>query len=251
MSKIAVAIPAYNAAQTIGQVISQVSEFIPTENIFVVDDGSDDQTESISCEKGTWVLRHAVRRGKGATLRDAITKIVEQDFDLVITIDSDLQHDPSEIPNFILASDSFDLVIGKRTISSDGMPFHRFLSNSITTAMISWRTGVRVEDSQCGYRLYRTDVLRKIDSRCLHYDYESDMLIKTALAGFRIGFVPIKTIYNDSRSSIRVIDILRFVRVYLKSFLPFSKSSSNSDHATKAFVENQPDLRFHDENRSS
>lgn len=221
MPKVAVAIPAYNAAETIGQVISQAAKFVSNENIFVVDDGSTDQTELLAREKGVWVLRHVARRGKGWALRDASKKVLEQNYDSVITIDSDLQHDPSEIPNFVLASERFDVVIGKRDISTNRMPVHRFLSNSITSKLISLRTGAKIEDSQCGYRLYRAEVLRSVDSTCRHYDYESDVLIKAALAGFSVGFVPIKTIYNDSRSSISVFDIFRFMKVYLKSYVEF------------------------------
>ncbi len=219
MLRTAVAIPAHNAANTIGQVISQVAKFVPCENIFVVDDGSSDQTELIAREKGVWVLRHDIRRGKGSALHDATKKILEQDYELIVTLDSDLQHDPSEIPCFISAAERFDVVIGKRIFSSNEMPFHRLLSNSITTGLISWRTGAKVEDSQCGYRLYHESVLKKVDSKLKHYDYESDILIKAALAGFSIGFVPIKTIYNNSKSSIRVINIFRFIKVYLKSFV--------------------------------
>ncbi len=219
MRKTAVAIPAYNAANTIGSVISQVAIFVKSENIFVVDDGSTDETELIAREKGVWVLRHTTRRGKGAALRDAVKKIVAQDYELIITLDSDLQHDPGEIPKFLSAADRFDVVLGKRSISPVDMPFHRFLSNSLSTKLISLRTGVTVEDSQCGYRLFHSEVLEKIDSQCRHYDYESDILLKAALAGFSIGFVSIKTIYNDSKSSIRVLDILRFIKVYLKSYV--------------------------------
>ena len=228
MPKVAVAIPAYNAAKTIGEVISQVSKFVSHGNIFVVDDGSSDQTELIAREKGVWILRHNVRKGKGATLRDVTMKTLELGYDFIITLDSDLQHDPAEIPSFISASEKFDVVIGKRTISTERMPIHRFLSNSITTKLISLRTGVKVEDSQCGYRLYKAEVLKAVDSRCKYYDYESDILLKAALAGFTIGFIPIKTIYNDSKSSIRVIDILRFMRVYLKSFVEFHGQNKTS-----------------------
>ncbi len=218
MPKVAVVIPAYNAANTIGQVISQVAKFVSNENIFVVDDGSTDQTELIARQHGVWVLRHPVRKGKGSSLRDATRKILDENYDLIITLDSDLQHDPSEIPNFVLASDTLDVVIGKRDISADHMPIHRFLSNSITSKLISLRTGSKIEDSQCGFRLYRSDVLRQVDSTRKHYDYESDVLIKAVLAGFTVGFIRIKTIYNDSQSRIKVLDILRFMSVYLKSF---------------------------------
>ncbi|HUI30400.1 MAG TPA: glycosyltransferase family 2 protein [Candidatus Acidoferrales bacterium] len=218
MLRVAAAIPAYNAAGTIGSVISQVAAYVGPENIFVVDDGSADETTLIARRKGAWVLRHTRRRGKGSALHDAVKEIIEQDYEWIITLDSDLQHDPGEIPNFLSAAEHFDVVLGKRSISSSGMPFHRFLSNLITSKLISLRTGIDVEDSQCGYRLFRAEVLRKIESPSRHYDYESDILLKAALGGFSIGFVPIKTIYNDSKSSIRVIDVLRFMKVYLKSF---------------------------------
>jgi glycosyltransferase involved in cell wall biosynthesis len=218
MRKVAVVIPAYNAAGTIAELITQISKFISAENIFVVDDGSEDQTEFIARDMGVWVLRHVARKGKGAALRDGAMKALGLNYELVLTIDSDLQHDPAEIPKFISAASGLDIVIGKRNISTDTMPLARVLSNSITSWMIASRTGATIEDSQCGYRLYRARVLRAIDSHYQYFDYESDMLLKAAIEGYRVGFVPIKTIYNGSKSSIRVIDILRFARVYLKSF---------------------------------
>jgi len=223
MLRAAVAIPAHNAANTIGEVISQAAKFVSYENIFVVDDGSDDQTERIARENSVWVLRHENKKGKGSALHDATKKILEQGYELMITMDSDLQHDPSEIPDFISASDKFDIVIGKRVFSSGIMPFHRSLSNSITSGLISLRTGAKIDDSQCGYRLYHASVLKKVESKCRHYEYESDILIKAALGGYSIGFIPVKTIYNNSKSGIKVMDILRFVKVYLKSFLKFRK----------------------------
>ncbi len=218
MPKIAVVVPAYNAAGTIGELISRLSGSVSRENIFVVDDGSADQTESIAHDLGVWVLKHRTNRGKGSALRDGLKKAVELDYELIVTLDADLQHDPSEIPSFVEAASHLDIVVGKRSISPRTMPFHRVISNTLTSKMISWRTGSVVDDSQCGYRLYTARVLKAIDSDCRYFDYESDILLKAALRGFRIGSVPIKTIYNDSRSNMRAVDILRFVIVYLKSF---------------------------------
>lgn len=78
MLKTAVAIPAYNAADTIGQVISQVASFVSCENIFVVDDGSNDQTELLARDKGAQVLRHEFRKGKGSALHDATKNLLDK-----------------------------------------------------------------------------------------------------------------------------------------------------------------------------
>lgn len=218
MPKVAVVIPAHNAAQSLAKVISGVSESIPAQDVFVVDDGSSDETEFIARELGVWVFRHVKRKGKGVSLRDGCMKALELSYEMVITMDADLQHDPAEIPNFIRAASNADVVVGKRNISVRAMPLHRFASNSITSKMLSSRTGTVIEDSQCGYRLYRAGVLRAVDSHCRYFDYESDMLLKASLKGFHLAFLPIETIYNDSKSRIRIIDIFRFIRVYLKSF---------------------------------
>lgn len=218
MPELAVVIPAFNAAGTLTELISQVSRQVSAENIFVVDDGSTDETELIARDLGVWLLRHSRQKGKGAALRDGCRKAVEMNYEMVVTMDSDLQHDPQEIAAFRDAASRFDVVVGKRSISTKDMPVHRFISNTLTSRILSSRTGVKIEDSQCGYRLYKSEVLRTVDSACRHFDYESDMLLKAALAGFGVGFIPIKTIYNGSLSYIRVIDILRFIKVYIKSF---------------------------------
>lgn len=218
MRKVAVVIPAYNAAQTIGELISGISRFVAPEDVFVIDDGSPDGTDLIARDLGVWVMRHLKRKGKGASLRDGCAKAVELNYEMVITLDADLQHDPDEIPNFIDAASNLDVVVGKRDISVNAMPLHRYVSNTVTSRMMSSRTGTAIEDSQCGYRLYRTRVLRAVDSRYRHFDYESDMLLKAVLEGYRVAFLPIKTIYNGSKSTIHITDIFRFLRVYLKSF---------------------------------
>ncbi len=218
MPKVAVVIPAHNAARTLGELLSRVSRQVKPDNIFVVDDGSTDETEFIARDLGVWLLKHSRRKGKGAALRNGTMKALELKAELIITMDSDLQHDPAEIPAFLDAAARFDLVVGKRSISTNDMPVHRFVSNTLTSRILSSRTRTNIEDSQSGYRLYKSEILRNVDSTCRHFDYESDMLLKAVLAGYRVGFIPIRTIYNGSVSYIRVIDILRFIKVYLKSF---------------------------------
>ncbi|MGC8595965.1 MAG: glycosyltransferase family 2 protein [Candidatus Kryptoniota bacterium] len=218
MRKFAVVIPAYNAAVTIGQLIDELSKLTPSENIFVVDDGSTDGTAAVAKSRGVWVLKHNFRKGKGKSLSDGISKALELGFEIIVTMDSDLQHDPLDLPGMVEAIENFDIVVGKRALSISEMPIHRWISNQLTSRLISIRTGKQIEDSQCGYRVFRAEVFNNVNSKCVNYDYESDILLKAGLIGYSIGFVPIKTIYNDSRSSINVIDIFRFTRVFIKSF---------------------------------
>jgi len=218
MRRFAVVIPAYNAAFTIGQLIDELSKLTSSENILVVDDGSTDGTGVIARSRGVWTLTHNFRRGKGRSLSDGIKKAIELGYEIIVTMDSDLQHDPSDLPGMIESIEKFDIVVGKRTISRSEMPIHRWLSNWLTSHLISIRTGKQIEDSQCGFRVFKAKVFEHVGSRCANYDYESDILLKAGLSGFSIGFVPIRTIYNNSKSSIHIIDIFRFIKVFIKSF---------------------------------
>lgn len=218
MRKFAVVIPAYNAANTIGQLIDGLTRFTSSENIFVVDDGSTDETSSVARSRGVWILIHNFRKGKGRSLNDGINKAINMGFDIIVTMDSDLQHDPFDLPRMIDAIEEFDIVVGKRNVSRSEMPLHRWLSNWLTSSLISLRVGKQVEDSQCGFRVFKARVFNRVNSKCANYDYESDILLKAGLNGFSIGFVPIKTIYNDSKSNIHIIDIFRFIVVFTKSF---------------------------------
>jgi hypothetical protein len=117
-------------------------------------------------------------------------------------MDADLQHEPVEIPNFIAerSRTNADFVIGVRSRLGSGMPVHRMLSNTITSVLVSVKTGVKVRDSQSGYRLICRNVLSSIVIESDGFEAETEMLIKSARLGFRFAFVPIATIYAGAGS---------------------------------------------------
>jgi len=222
MIKICVVIPAYNVESTISEVISQVSQFIDINNIIAVNDGSSDRTGSTAEKTGVAVIFNEVNQGKGFSLKRGFLHAIQKGYDAVITIDGDLQHDSQEIPKFIncFADTNADLVLGDRTNDLSSMPLDRQFSNKTTSLIISILTGQRVRDSQSGYRLIKTNVIRRINLTSNRYETESELLVKALLDGYKIVHVPIKTIYNEQASHIhRFVDTLRFIRVVLKSLI--------------------------------
>jgi len=94
------------------------------------------------------------------------------------------------------------------------MPFQRKMSNKLTSFLLSKKTGMKIIDSQCGFRAFRRVVLQKVQTRCNGYEAESEIIILIARAGFKIGFVDIPTIYGNEKSKMNPLKaILGFIKV--------------------------------------
>jgi glycosyltransferase involved in cell wall biosynthesis len=218
MRKCLAIIPAFNAAKTLNVLISQVKRLFPNFDVLIVDDGSADESAGIARSAGATVLLHDENRGKGEALKSGFAYAVAHDYDAVITLDADLQHDPSEIQNFLNAySDDRAILVGIRRRDKT-MPFARKVSNSLTSFVSSVFCGVRILDSQSGYRLIPTAILKNITLSSSRFDLEPELLIKAARAGYNIKSVEISTIYNAGRSWINPpIDTIRFLIMLMKS----------------------------------
>jgi glycosyltransferase involved in cell wall biosynthesis len=216
-------IPAFNEAGHISGVIQGVSGQIPTSNIMVIDDGSSDSTVSEAEATGVEVVRNPVNLGKGATLLKGFALMSNKPgIQAVFTLDADGQHDPEEISSFITAfrGKNADIVIGSRMADTAGMPALRRCTNWSTSAIISLRAGLRIEDTQSGYRLIRLSMMNKLDLVTRNFDLESEILIKAARLGAIIVSVPIATIYGEEKSKINpVVDTWRFLKLVFRSFL--------------------------------
>jgi glycosyltransferase involved in cell wall biosynthesis len=215
-----VLIPAYNASLTISELIEKTSEFVNKNNIVVIDDGSNDQTFELAQKAGAVVLKHQRNRGKGEALKTGFKYALEKNYDALLTIDADLQHDPSSIPNFFeKANENFNgILIGTRDIHLKEMPFARWLTNNLTSVILSILSDQTIRDSQSGYRLISTQVLKKVKLKAKKYDLESEILIKAGRKGFKIDAVPIKTIYPGGKSFINpLIDTGRFIKLMWRS----------------------------------
>ncbi|MBV8378944.1 MAG: glycosyltransferase family 2 protein [Verrucomicrobia bacterium] len=210
-------IPAYCEERFIGRVVRQVLQYVQT--VLVVDDGSSDNTAAEAEAAGAKVIRHATNLGKGAALKTGLEYAVSVGAAFYLFLDGDGQHDPSEIPAFIEAMNCSNahLAVGNRMRNLEQMPLIRRWTNQF----MSWQIGrickTPIPDSQCGFRLARKELLPVLMAPSNRFEFESESIILAARGGFRMCFVPIRTIYTGQRSKIRPLqDTLRYLRLIRK-----------------------------------
>lgn len=217
-----VIIPAYNEEMRIGYIVGEVKA--KGVDCVVIDDGSSDKTKMIAEREGAHVISHPNNSGKGRSIRDGFSYVLESGYDFGLIMDGDGQHHPDEIPAFIKAAEDSDagVIVGNRMRKPRNMPPVRLLTNWFMSTIISLITGQRLPDSQCGFRLIRSEVIKAIILSSDRYEIESEILIKAARAGFKIKSIFIKSIYGGQKSQIRPFkDTLRFVSFISKTI--FSK----------------------------
>ena len=220
MERIAVVIPAYNAAHHLDAVITGVEKHIPASRIIVVDDGSSDDSLGVAQRRGTIALQHTHNRGKGAALSTGILHAENAGCVYAVTLDADEQHSPDDIQSFIHCwiETGADLIVGNRLSDTGDMPGLRLWTNRFTSWVVSSLAGARIPDSQCGYRMISTELFRRLEVRSVRYEAESEILIKAGRAGANIASVSIATIYGDEISAINpFVDSYRFFRMVAKS----------------------------------
>jgi glycosyltransferase involved in cell wall biosynthesis len=210
--RVACVIPAYRAAQTLADVVRPLRNVLPAARVIVVDDGSPDATFTIAEGLADCTIRLADNRGKGAALRAGFAHALRFDDEVVLTLDADGQHDPSYAPMLLAALEGHDLVIGQRARSGSSMPLGRRMTNAMASMAIARVAGVRLDDTQSGFRAIRRRVLERVDARGERYEYETDFLIRAGRAGFRVGNAPIPTRYGSASHFRGMSDSARIVR---------------------------------------
>ena len=208
-----IVIPCYNHGHLCNSLVSKIIN----KDILIIDDGSDaeyipDKSKNIT------VLRNDTNMGKGYSIKKAASYAIKNNYEKILIIDADLQHNPKYIDNFLENTD-FDLVYGERCFNNE-MPFIRRLSNTITSLLISVITKQKIKDTQCGYRLYDLDLFYELESKEDGYQFESEILLKKINIKSKIKSVQISTIYNDSKSHINnFIDTYKFIKLILRNIL--------------------------------
>jgi glycosyltransferase involved in cell wall biosynthesis len=191
-------IPAWNEAPRIGPIVEAARAYLP---VLVVDDGSQDETSATAKAAGAIVVRHPQNQGKGVALMTGFNWALERDYEAVLTLDADGQHDPADIPRFLAAHEAGaeNLVIGRRDFSQ--IPFPRSWSNAFGSWLLSRALGTRIYDNQSGYRLHSRSFLESLDLTTTGFELEVEVIIQAVRKGMRIGWVDIRTIYGIGKVS--------------------------------------------------
>ncbi|MFA5926682.1 MAG: glycosyltransferase family 2 protein [Patescibacteria group bacterium] len=201
--KLCVIMPAYNEASVIADVIRQIPKKIMDINnveVIVVNDNSTDNTSRVAKEAGAVVLNHRLNLGAGGATMTGLEYARRNNFDVAVTMDSDGQHDPSEIKKLVKrVLSGYDLVIGSRLLGSQrhGMPLIKWIGNNAFNVITFLFYGVWVTDSQSGFKAFSKKAMEKCQVESVGYEICSALIGKAKAEHLRICEEPIKIIYTD------------------------------------------------------
>jgi glycosyltransferase involved in cell wall biosynthesis len=230
-----VIIPAYNEEKTVGGIISETISImdntgLPYE-IIVVNDGSTDKTGQVAYGQKVTVLSNGKNTGKGYSLRKALT---QAEGDIVVTIDSDGEHQPKEIPDLIEpVLSGADVVSGSRFMSNNKHATTKLnrIGNFLLNMAIFALTGQSVTDSQTGFRAIKRSVLEELNLESNGYEIETEILVKILRKGFVFMEKPItceRRLYSISK--------LKLLRDSANIFTTILRAN---------FINVEPNLLFH------
>ena len=206
--KIGIVMPAYNEQLNIGKTLSLIPENISeTLDIIVVDDGSTDDTFEIASKFDSIIIRHPINRGNGAAIQTGLDFCKDENYDIVIILDADGQHEPKYIKDFIkpIVEDNYDYVIGNRFQYFYEMTFIKKISSRVMSLVLSFFLDQKISDPTMGYRSLSSRVVQHLKCES-NYSITLEMLFKIVPYFYSIE-IPIKI--NQ--------------RVYGKSFIKLKK----------------------------
>lgn len=209
MPRTLTALPVFNEEAHVLEVLRRVREY--ADDVLVVDDGSNDRTSLLLAETdGVKVLTHPVNKGYGAALASAFAFAIEQEYDALVTIDCDGQHQPRLIPELVATlfpenGELIDVVSGSRYLQifdGDSLPPEdRRRINVEITAQLNERLGLHLTDTFCGFKAYRTEALAKFAITDPGYAMPLQLWVQAARRGMRIVEFPVPLIYLEEERS--------------------------------------------------
>ncbi|MBI4148449.1 glycosyltransferase family 2 protein [Candidatus Woesearchaeota archaeon] len=195
-------IPAYNEEATIARIVKETTKFTP---VLVIDDCSSDNTAQTARQAGCETLRNERNQGKGFSLRTGFAYAIKNNYDAVITLDADGEHKPEEIPRFIEALQQADLIVGQRNVQrSKSRTFLNWFSTFFMRYVLP-----DLDDTQCGYRAIKTDLLKKMNFTTDRFDLELEMLLEATkhqarIAGLPLQHRPIAKSHQTTKDYVRI-----------------------------------------------
>ena len=200
-------IPAYNTSKHIADVVERALKVV--DHVVVVDDGSTDDTAGIARAAGATVVVHPENRGVGGALRTLFEYAAASGTEVLVTVDGDGQHDPSDIPAVMtpVLHGVARLVIGSRFLEPGdsqrvvSMPRYRRFGIQVITLLFNLASGCRVTDSQCGLRAYGREAIRKLVPQSKGMEWSVELLVQARAKGLHMVEVPVSCVYHQDGST--------------------------------------------------
>ncbi|SDM38498.1 DUF2062 domain-containing protein [Kriegella aquimaris] len=211
-----VIIPTYNNSKTLKKVLDGVCTY--TSDILVINDGSTDNTSKILADYPSVEQIHLEEnKGKGNALKIGFKKAVEQGYQFALTIDSDGQHFPEDIPIFINAlkeeSSKKVLLIGARNMGHSSVPKKSSFGNKFSNFWFWFETGKWLKDTQCGYRLYPLFALKDLKFYTPKFEFEIEVIVRAAWHGINVKNIPVQVSYDESERVSHFRPLVDFTRI--------------------------------------
>jgi glycosyltransferase involved in cell wall biosynthesis len=200
---ITVVLPAYNEEVAIGSIVLLTCKY--ADNVIVVDDGSSDRTADVARKAGAEVIVHEVNKGKGRALKTGFTAAVALGADIIVTMDSDGQHNPADIPKLVepILKGEADMVNGSRYLNGldKNTPAYRRVGQTILDEVTNLNSGLHITDSQSGFRAFAASTKDVFRFNARGMAIESEMLADAGHHGLRITEVEIGVRYDVDGST--------------------------------------------------
>lgn len=193
--RVVIVIPARNEEASIGPVLEKTSALYPGYDIVVIDDASDDATGRIARAAGARVLRAPINLGYGGAVHAGFKYAYAGDYDIVVLLDADGQHDPRYVADIVEATRDYDFVVGSRFRGEAhyDIPPIRMAGMRVFSAIASAITGQRITDTSSGFQALRRKVFAMFATTHYPVDFpDADTIIWIARHGFKVGEVPVE-----------------------------------------------------------
>lgn len=216
-----VVIPAYNEEGVIQEVIEEI-QTAGYKNIIIVDDGSTDNTQIVAQKNaGVIALKLSLNRGKGAAVKTGIEAAKILGADVVVTLDGDGQHNPTDIDKMIeLIESGVDVILGSRLKNPKNMPNYKILHNKIGNFFVWMIYGLWVTDSQSGFRAYSRKAINLIDTKTDRYEYDSEIIREIYHHKLKYAEIPIEVRYTEySKSKKNKMNLKNGIKTLIKMML--------------------------------
>ncbi|HLV00986.1 MAG TPA: glycosyltransferase family 2 protein [Acidobacteriota bacterium] len=215
--RVAVVLPAYNAAATLERTYNEIPLEI-VDFVLLVDDASQDDTVRKARQLGLRLFQHSRNQGYGANQKTCYREALKLPADIFIMLHPDYQYTPALIPAMasMIASGHYDLVLASRILGGGalrgGMPLYKYVANRILTFIENLMTGAKLSEYHTGYRAFSREVLETLPlgENSDDFLFDNQILVQALYLGFRIGEVSCPTRYFSEASSIRFRDSVRY-----------------------------------------